>query len=96
MLSEDKRATAFILAPKSKLSPYAEQAVLNICCQKEYADLPPTQIVSLLLDKGIWHGCESTYYRILRRQKIQNHRGKSDKLVKRHPPRLSANKPNDV
>ena len=51
-LSEDKRATAFRPAPKSKLSPCEEQTVLDICCQKEYADLPPTQIVPLLLDKG--------------------------------------------
>jgi putative transposase len=96
ILSEDKRATAFRPVPRNKLSPCEEQAVLDICCQEEYADLPPTQIVPLLLDKEIWHGSESTYYRILRRHKMQNHRGHSAKPVKRHPPRLSANKPNDV
>ena len=50
----------------------------------------------LLLDKGIWHGSESTYYRILRQEKMLTHRGASAQAVKRNAPRLKASRPNDI
>lgn len=93
---DDKRPITQRPVPKNKLSSDEEKAILNVCCQKEYADLPPTQIVPLLLDKGIWYGSESTYYRILRRNKMVTHRGKSAKPVVRTPPRLKASSPNEI
>lgn len=95
-VTDDRRPTAKRQAPKNKLSCGEVQTILDVCCQKEYADLPPTQIVPLLLDKGIWHGSESSYYRVLRHYNMLSHRGHSAKPVKRNPPRLKASKPNEV
>lgn len=93
---DDKRPTAQRPTPKNKLSADEEKAILNVCCQEEYADLPPTQIVPLLLDKEIWLGSESTYYRLLRRNKMLIHRGSSAKAVTRTPPRLKATESNEI
>jgi putative transposase len=43
----------------------------------EYADLPPSQIVPSLADKGIYIASESTFYRVLRNENMQKHRGRS-------------------
>lgn len=50
------------------------QSVLNILNRPEFADLPPSQIVPVLADRGIYIASESTFYRILRKEKMQNHR----------------------
>ena len=43
----------------------------------EFADLPPSQIVPALADRGIYIASESTFYRILRKENMQHHRGNS-------------------
>jgi len=58
---------------QSKSSFDEVQAILYVCCQKEYAGLPPTKMIPLLLDKGIWHGNKSSYYRIFRHQNMLSH-----------------------
>lgn len=40
---------------------------------------PPTQIVPKLVDKGAYIASESTFYRVLREEKMQHHRGRSQK-----------------
>jgi len=93
---DDRRPMAERSEPKNKLLANEIQTILDVCCQEEYADLPPTQIVPLLLDKGIWHGSESTYYRILRDKKMLKHRGRSAVPVARTVPRLKASEANEV
>jgi putative transposase len=93
---DDRRPMAERAEPKNKLLANEIQTILDICCHEEYADLPPTQIVPLLLDKGIWHGSESTYYRILRDRKMLTHRGRTATSVTRTPPRLQASHANEV
>lgn len=41
----------------------------------EFADLPPSQIVPTLADRGIYIASESTFYRILAKENMQHHRG---------------------
>ena len=43
----------------------------------EYTSLPPSQIVPNLLDKGIYHASESSFYRILKEAGQMNHRGRA-------------------
>jgi transposase InsO family protein len=93
---DDGRALAERPVPKNKLQDDEIQAIVDVCCQGEHADLPPTQIVPLLLDKGLWYGSESTFYRILRERKMLTHRGRSAVAVPRTAPRLKAQKPNEV
>ena len=57
----DKRAEAKRPEPSNKLSKKERQTILDTCNEPEYANLPPSQIVPILLDDGIYHGSESSF-----------------------------------
>ena len=60
----DKRTTAIRPIPSNKLSDSERQAILDVCNEPRFASLPPSQIVPTLLDEGIYHASESSFYRI--------------------------------
>jgi transposase InsO family protein len=63
----------------------------------EFADLPPSQIVPMLADRGIYVASESTMYKILKNESMLKHRGSSRTPVKsKHPTTHIANAPNQV
>lgn len=69
----------------------------NILTMPEYADLPPSQIVPAIADRGIYLASESTMYRILRNEKMQRHRGYSKPPErKKYPQTHVAKTPNEV
>ena len=71
--------------------------ILDVCNQPEYASLPPTQIVPALLDKGIYLGSESSFYRVLKAHGQQHHRGRSKAPEKSNrPTTYTAYGPNQV
>ncbi|PPK45566.1 transposase InsO family protein [Clostridium algidicarnis DSM 15099] len=73
-VNEDKRKSCIRPEPKNKLSKSEYQSVLNTVNRPEFADLPPSQIVPALADRGIYIASESTFYRILRAENMQHHR----------------------
>ena len=60
--------------PSNKLRDQERQKVLKIANSPEYRDLSPNQIVPKLADMGIYLASESTFYRIMRDEKLINHR----------------------
>jgi putative transposase len=72
--------------PRNKLSAEERAAVLAVCNCKEFASLPPSQIVPKLADQGCYLASESSFYRILRAQGQQHHRGRARPGVRRKPP----------
>ncbi|ESU31422.1 hypothetical protein G3A_16795, partial [Bacillus sp. 17376] len=82
--------------PKNKLSIEEKEEILEIVKKEEFADLPPTQIVPKLADQHCYLASESTFYRVLRENKMQNHRGRSKKPEKRIPESHLATSPNHV
>jgi putative transposase len=60
---DQRKAAGAHRTPGNKLSEPEQQTVLAICNQPEYASLPPSQIVPLLADQGIYVASESTFYR---------------------------------
>lgn len=59
--------------------------------------MPPCQIVPALADEGIYIASESTFYRILHEEKMQNHRGRSQEPGKHgKPTSYTATAPNQV
>lgn len=56
-------------SPINKLTDAEYESVLKIVNLPEYADLPPSQIVPALADRGVYIASESTMYRILKRRK---------------------------
>ncbi|WP_323011161.1 helix-turn-helix domain-containing protein [Paracoccus sp. (in: a-proteobacteria)] len=72
----DQRPIAARPEPANKLSAVERAAVLDICNSKDFASLPPSQIVPRLADQGRYLASESSFYRILRAEGQQHHRGR--------------------
>ncbi len=92
----DQRSITKRPTPKNKLSEEEKEEILTVVKQEEYADLPPTQIVPKLADVGTYIASESTFYRVLREEKMQHHRGRSQKPERRIPESHLAIAPNQV
>ena len=65
-IQEDQRALADRPVPFNKLSDEERQVIVDLSITREYASLPPSQIVPSLLDQGVYLASESSFYRILK------------------------------
>jgi putative transposase len=93
---EDGRPTAVRPAPANKVSREERQQIIDTCNSPEYASMPPCEIVPTLADEGVYIASESTFYRVLREEKMQNHRGRSEAPKHNRPTTYSATAPNQV
>ena len=82
----DKRPIAVRPAPSNKLSDIERQAILDACNEPRFASLPPSQIVPTLLDEGIYHASESSFYRVLKAHNQLKPRGRAKAPNPRKPP----------
>ena len=96
-LEDQRKVAAANRTPANKLSEAEQHQVLAICNRPEYASLPPSQIVPLLADEGVYVASESTFYRLLRATDQVHRRGKAalPKAVAR-PREYLATGPNQV
>ena len=85
-LRVDQRPFVARPEPANKLSAEERAAVLEVCNSKEFSSLPPSQIVPKLADQGLYLASESSFYRILRAEGLQHHRGRAKPPVKRKAP----------
>lgn len=92
---EDKRKTTTRRAA-NKLTQEERQTIIEIANSAEYCDLPPCKIVPMLADKQIYIASESSFYRILREEKMLLHRGKSKPKTNAKPKQLVAIGANQV
>lgn len=92
---EDKRFGP-LKRPGNAFSEEERLLVLEVANSLEYANMPPSQIVPRLADKGIYIGSESTFYRILKEKNLLNHRSKSNPRVNKRPDELVAKRANEV
>ena len=72
-------------APANKLSEQERQQIIDISNSASFRDLSPKQIVPKLADQGVYLASESTFYRILKEQKMLTHRQASKPAVPRRP-----------
>ena len=82
----DQRSVAPRPDPRNKLSDEECATILSLCNSTEFASLPPSQIVPKLADQGRYLASESSFYRILRADGQQHHRGRAKPPVRRKPP----------
>ena len=82
----DQRSVAPRPDPRNKLSGEECATILSLCNSTEFASLPPSQIVPKLADQGRYLASESSFYRILRADGQQHHRGRAKPAVRRKPP----------
>ncbi|MBO0959950.1 IS3 family transposase [Neobacillus sp. MM2021_6] len=95
-VKEDQRPIAPRPEPKNKLTEEEKMEILEVVKKEEFANLPPTQIVPKLADQSIYIASESSFYRVLREQNMQNHRGRSKRPESRLPESHLAKAPNQV
>jgi len=96
-VTEDRRPTASRPEPKNKLTPWERKKILATCNQKEYSHLPPSQIVPILADQGVYLASESSFYRVLAEADQLKHRGRDKKKgTYTKPTSYTARKANEV
>jgi len=84
-------------APTNKLTELERQSIIDVSNDPEYADLSSHKIVPKLADKGIYIASESSFYRVLKADKLLRHRHKSKPARKISKPKaLIATAPNQV
>jgi putative transposase len=83
--------------PPSKLTQAQREAAMQMLNSQEFCDLPPSQIVPILADRGQYIASESTLYRLLRTQGQLSHRRieRAPRKVNK-PPALVATQPDQV
>jgi len=69
-----------------RLHAEERQAIVDVCCSKEYQDLTPYEIHVLLLDIKIYIASLSTFYRVLRDHDLVHFRGNTRKSTTSHKP----------
>ncbi len=72
------------------------QAVIACANSAEYQDLPPSQIVPKLADRGVYLASESTFYRVLKKEKLATYRLNVRPRKNRKPKPLIAAGPNEI
>lgn len=85
-----------LTSPKHRLSERERKEVLAIANSKDYADLPPCQIVPRLADQGIYLASESSFYRILKAANQLHRRSRQRKPTHQKPRAHLATHPNEV
>lgn len=93
----DRRVYADHSSPVNKLSAEERQKILDTVKEERFANMPPCEIVPALADEGVYIASESTFYRVLREEKMQNRRGRSTEPGKHSKPTsYTATAPNQV
>lgn len=70
--------------------------MLEIVNSPEFRDLPPSQIVPRLADRGVYVCSEPTMYRVLQEEKQLKHRSRSKEPVDRQPVQRVATRPRQL
>jgi transposase InsO family protein len=79
-----------------QLTAEERSRVIEIANSVEYRDLPPSQIVPKLADKGIYLASESSFYRILKQASLSAHRLNAKPRTHLKPLAVVATAPNKV
>jgi putative transposase len=79
-----------------RLSDKEKENLLKVVNSPQFRNLPPSKIVPLLADKGVFLASEATLYRLLKTEKQLAHREKSRPRKHKKPNALVAKAPNQV
>jgi len=94
-LLDDARRTRCHV-PANKLSDQEREQIITVANRKEFAHLPPSQMVPQLADRGEYMASESTFYRVLRAAGQLKHRQASRAATVHKPRPLETTAPNQV
>ena len=95
-VKKDQRPLAKRPTPKNKLTNEERKEIIGTVNNPKYKDLVPSQIVPKLADEGKYIASESTFYKVLKEEKMNTQRSKTSEPVKREAPTHIATAPNQV
>ena len=72
-------------SPANKLSEQERMQIVQVANSAAYRDMSPKQIVPKLADQCIYIGSESSFYRVLKEQKMINHRQRAKPATQHQP-----------
>jgi len=82
--------------PEHRLSEAERALIVAVSNSPMFRDLPPAQIVPILADAGVYLASESSFYRILRHERMLVHRGRARERKHNRPVEQVATGPNQV
>lgn len=85
-----------ITVPANKLTDSERALLIKTSVSPVFVNLSPHQIVPRLADDGIYIASESTFYRVLKAEKLAAHRGLSKPRTVEKPKSYEAMKPNQI
>ena len=85
-----------LTVPANKISDLERDLIIKTSVSEIYVNLSPHQIVPRLADDGIYIASESTFYRVLKAEKLAAHRGLSKPRIVERPKAYEATKPNQI
>jgi putative transposase len=78
------------------LSEEEKARMIAIATSVRFRELAPSQIVPILAEEGTYVASESSFYRVLRQEKLLAHRGRSRPAAHHRPMEFVAKGPNEV
>lgn len=82
--------------PPNALTAAEEKDILSLLNSPEFSELSPHQVVAKLADMNIYKVSERTMYRLLKRHKLQAHRGRTRPRTHHRPTEHRATGPRQV
>jgi putative transposase len=83
-------------SPGNRLSEEEKAQMIAIATSVRFRELAPSQIVPIQAEEGTYVASESSFYRVLRQEKLLAHRGRSRPAVHHRPMEYVAKGPNEV
>jgi transposase InsO family protein len=91
----DKRKGA-ARTPGNKLTQNEIEKIIAISISSEYCNLPPCQIVPSLADRQEFIASEASFYRVLKKERLLQHRGRACPRKHTKPKAYVATAPNQI
>ena len=85
-----------LTTPANKLEESERALIIKTSVSAAYVNLSPHQIVPKLADEGIYIASESTFYRVLKAESLNAHRGLSKPRLVERPKAYEATRPNQI
>jgi len=85
-----------LTTPANKLAESEKALVIKMSVSAAYVNMSPHQIVPKLADEGVYIASESTFYRVLKAESLNAHRGLSKPRIVERPKAYEATSPNQI
>jgi transposase InsO family protein len=95
-LSSSDQRHGPLTAPANKITESEKALIIKTSVSAAFVNLSPHQIVPRLADDGIYIASESTFYRVLKFEKLTEHRGLTKPRIVERPMSYEATKSNQI